>query len=343
MSIDVVSDEQMRVNDIRPDDLMQGQRAAVQADIDWLAARKNGFVNVACPACGRDDAEWLYEKYAMQHRRCRRCGTQYVNPRPPAEVLGAFYVQSANYQYWAKHIFPQSVDARRERIFRPRAELIGRLVAEYGLGKGTLVEVGAAYGLFCDEVRKLGIFSRIVAIEPTPDLAASCRALGLETIEAPYEEVAFKHNADVVANFEVLEHLFDPATFLKWAFGLLRPGGILFLTCPSIAGFETLVLKEHSDTVDHEHLNLFNPQSLALLAESCGFADVEVTTPGRLDVEMVQQKIADGVISAEAVDPVLRSLLARPEADIAVRLQNLLSDAALSSHMCLTAQRPAGS
>ena len=158
-----------------------------------------------------------------------------------------------------------------------------------------------------------------------------------------YEKVQLSAGVDAIANFEVLEHLFDPAAFLKWAFGLLQPGGILFLTCPNIAGFETLILKERSETVDHEHLNLFNPQSLARLAERCGYVGIAVTTPGRLDVEIVQQKIADGVIPSEAVDAVLRRLLARPEPDIGARFQNLLSNSGLSSHMCMMAQRPTAS
>lgn len=333
----------MKVSDIRPDDVMAGQRAAMQADVDWLAARKASFVPVACPACGSDDAAALYEKHAMQQRRCCRCETQYVSPRPPAEMLGAFYAQSENYRYWAKYIFPKSVEARRGQLFRPRAQMVGKLLSAREAAGGTLVEVGAAHGLFCDEARKLGLFSRIVAIEPTPDLADACRKLGLETIEAPYEDVALNEGADVVACFEVLEHLFDPAAFLKWAHRILRPDGILFLTCPNSAGFETLVLKEKSDTVDHEHLNLFTPQSLKMLAEACGYADVSVTTPGRLDVEIVQQKIAGGELPREALDPVLQRLLACSDPRIAAAMQDLLANAGLSSHMCLTAQRPAAS
>ena len=111
-------------------------------------------------------------------------------------------------------------------MFRPRAELLARYVKQRGLKDGTLIEVGAAHGVFCDEARKLGLFSRIVAIEPVPEFAETCRQLGFETIEAPFEQVKLDAVADAVANFEVLEHLFDPAAFMQWSRDLLRPGGV---------------------------------------------------------------------------------------------------------------------
>jgi 2-polyprenyl-3-methyl-5-hydroxy-6-metoxy-1,4-benzoquinol methylase len=329
----------MRVSDIRPDNVMGGQRTAMQADIDWLAARRGEFVAVGCPACGSVDADWLYEKYSMQHQRCRNCSTQYVNPRPPEQMLGAFYAQSANYRYWAKYIFPQSGEARRQQIFRPRAQMLARYMEKRGLKDGTLVEVGAAHGVFCDEMQQLGLFSRIIAIEPTPDLAEACRQLGLETIEQPYENVKLAGGVDVVANFEVLEHLYDPSRFLRWAHDLLRIGGILFLTCPNVAGFETGILGRESDTIDHEHLNLFTPDSLTLLAKRSGFSSIEISTPGRLDVEIVQRTLARDDRLRAAVGPVLERLLMHPDPEIGQRLQSLLADGKLASHMCLMAER----
>lgn len=331
----------MEGNDIRPRDVMVGQAEAMQSDIDWLAARSGAFVIVACPACGADQATPLYEKYAMQHNVCRACSTQYVNPRPSADLLGEFYAQSDNYQYWAKHIFPRSREARREKIFRPRADILADIAARKDVSGGVFVEVGAAHGLFCDEVRKLDIFHRIVAIEPTPDLAQNCRDLGFETIEAPFESITLDIKADFVANFEVIEHLFDPAAFLTWCYSLLIPGGTLMLTCPNIAGFETLLLERESNTVDHEHLNLFTPQSLAALSKRCGFENVQITTPGRLDVELVQIALSEGVIDKAALGPVISRLIDHRDPALMERLQNLVSDAGLSSHMLLLADRPA--
>jgi hypothetical protein len=97
------------------------------------------------------------------------------------------------------------------------------------------------------------------------------------------------------------------------------------------------MLGRDSDTVDHEHLNLFTPDSLRLLVKRCGFVNIAITTPGRLDVEMVRRNLAK---SRAGMNPVIERLLAHPDGAIASRLQELLADAGLSSHMCLVAERP---
>lgn len=330
----------MKVADIRPDSVMAGQAPALQKDIDWLAARRESFVHVPCPACGGDATEPLYEKYRMTHVRCPDCATQYVTPRPDAETLGDFYATSANYEFWAKHVFPVTSAARRVQIFRPRAEAVARLAGAAGVSDGTLVEVGAAHGLFCDEASKLGLFSRVIGIEPTPHLADACREIGIETIESTYEKARLDTRADIVASFEVIEHLFDPGAFLRWCHAALKPGGHVLLTCPNIAGFETLILGRESGAVDHEHLNLFTPESLARLAGRSGFTDVRVTTPGRLDVELVQRALDEGAVTRETVGEAMCRLV-EAESDLQDRLQALIQDARLSSNMMMTARKPA--
>jgi len=326
----------LKVGDIRPDSAMAGQEAALDADIAWLAARRDRFVAVACPACGGTDGIELYEKFSMTHRRCAACHTQFVSPRPDAGLLSEFYVQSRNYAYWAEHVFPASKEARRERIFRPRAELAADIVRSAGIASPVLLEVGAAYGLFCDEAAKTGVFARIIAVEPTPDLAEICRQSGLDVIEAGYADADPGTSADLVAAFEVIEHLFDPGGFLRWCHDRLNPGGYILLTCPNIAGFETMLLGRSSNAVDHEHLNMFTPASLAGLAARVGFVECDVSTPGELDVEIVRRALEDGTLPRPSQDPVLLRLIEEGEDAL---LQAAVRSAGLSSNMRLTARK----
>lgn len=316
---------------------MSGQRSAMQQDIRWLAARGDQFIAVPCPACDSDEASDLYEKYHMTHVVCDECQTQYVSPRPTAELLRQFYAQSANYDYWAEHVFPASQEARRKTLFQPRVDIVAGLLSE-GSGQ-SLVEIGAGYGLFCDAVQEQNLFSHVTAVEPTPSLAKVCRQRGLETLNASYEDVQLDRPADVIAAFEVIEHLYSPAHFLRWCYDALRPGGWLFLTCPNIQGFETLTLGQSSDTVDHEHINLFNTRSVALLAERLGFTDIDVRTPGQLDIDIVRTASQDGTVAPTDLGPFLTELLASKEETLAA-FQTFLAAAGLSSHMRLLARRP---
>lgn len=329
----------LSVDDIRPHDLMRDQSACMQADIEYLLRMRDRFVDVNCPACDNPRRTHRYKKYDLDHFACDDCGTQYITPRPNAESLAEFYAQSANYAYWAKVIFPASADARRERIFKPRADLVRQLAERHGVS-GSLVEVGSGFGLFCDEVRKLGLFSRIIGIEPTPDLAQVCRNLGFDCHEESYETLAIDEDVGLIAAFEVIEHLFSPQDFMKWCFRTLKPGGFLLLTCPNIAGFETVCLDRLSDTVDHEHLNLFNPRSFARLADRCGFEQVEVTTPGRLDLDIVKTAWESGSLERSQVGAFLAHVLDQGDENTISELQEFLRRSNLSSNMQMVAVRP---
>jgi len=329
------------VNDIRPHDTMAGYAAAEQKDIDWLKARSTKFESVHCPACGANDGAPFYEDHGKLNVVCRVCDTQYANLRPSARIMQEFYAQSATYTYYAEHIYPASSEARRERLFVPRANKVREVAENYGVFNGTLVEVGAGYGLFCDEVRKLGIFERTIGIEPMGALAQICRDRGIEVIESCYEKAEIKTGVDAIAHFEVIQLLFCPEDFLKWCGRALKPGGFIISTCPNVAGLESTLLGGKPNTVAHEYINLFTPQSLSRLHERCGFEVVEVTTPGCLDLDLIRRAISDHKLDPEALDPIVRALVEKDDPEFTLRLTKLLQEALLTSNMMMVARKPA--
>ena len=317
---------------------MAEQARRYAADVAWLLERRDRFVEVGCPACDATGSAPHWGKYDLDYRSCGACGTAYMSPRPDPGLLDEYYRSSSNYEYWNTVVFPASEDARRERIFRPRAERAVELARRYGAGTGTLVDVGAGYGTFCEEVRRLGAFERVVALEPEPHLAETCRAKGLEVIEAPVEQAQLDAGVDVVTSFEVIEHLFSPRGFVERCATVLRPGGLLMITCPNVRGFDVEVLGEASATVDAEHLNYLHPDSLGALLERCGFTVVEAQTPGRLDAELVRKKALSGEFSLDG-QPFLRRVLVDDWDRVGDAFQDFLSDHGLSSNMWLVARR----
>ncbi|HEX5620907.1 MAG TPA: class I SAM-dependent methyltransferase, partial [Solirubrobacteraceae bacterium] len=135
---------------------------------------------------------------------------------------------------------------------------------------------------------------------PEPHLAASCREHDLEVVEARIEDASLTGAVDVVTAFEVIEHLFSPRAFLERCAELLSDDGVVVLTCPNAAGFDVQILGAASATVDAEHLNYFTPDSLAALVRRCGFDVVDVSTPGRLDAELVRKAALAGEVELDA-------------------------------------------
>ncbi len=326
-------------NSIRPKNLMDGQKKAVNADIEWLKNRSVDFIDSDCPACGSSNSKLLYKKHYLSHLLCKNCLTQYVSPRPTKALLADFYKNSLNYAYWAKYIFSASADVRKEKIFKPRAHFLIDCLKKKKIN-GKLLEIGAAYGYFCEEIKKFKYFDKVIGIEPTPDLAKILRSKKIDVIESSYEEAILNFKFDVIVNFEVIEHLFNPQEFLQWCFNNLNPGGCLYLTCPNIGGFETTVLGKESDTVDHEHLNLFNTISIKTLVEAVGFEKVVVSTPGLLDFDIVKQSYLSKKISKNRLGPFLLSLIESESLDTEQKFQKYLIKSNNSTHMMLLAYKP---
>ena len=329
----------LRESEIRPDHLKQGKVDAFAADIRRLLALKSEFVHVPCPACGSEKAKKIFEKYELTYVLCSNCETMYINPRPTPAILENYYTRSEHYAYWNSYIFPASEEARRRKIFGPRAERITDICRRNKVEGGVLLEVGAGFGTFCEEVRRLGLFREVIAVEPTPDLAETCRRRGLEVIEKPIQQIQLGADTiDVVANFEVIEHVFSPQEFLRSCSNLLSPGGLFIVTCPNVKGFDIAVLQNHSNSVDVEHLNYFHPASLSHLVEKCGFEVLEVLTPGRLDAELVRKKILAGEVDV-SMQPFLKRVLIDEWELLGDKFQLFLAENLLSSHMWLVAKK----
>jgi 2-polyprenyl-3-methyl-5-hydroxy-6-metoxy-1,4-benzoquinol methylase/ribosomal protein S27E len=331
--------DRLSETELCPEYFLKGQEEAFQRDIDRLFAQRGAFVPVACPACGETAADPVFEKYGFEYVRCVSCLTLYMTPRPPPEVMATYYAASENYRYWADHIFPASEAARRAKIHRPRLDQIVDYCHRFHVPRGTLLEVGPGFGTFAALAADSGHFQSVVTVEPTPEMAEACRERGLNVIESRIEDMGNEiADADVVVSFEVIEHLFAPKAFVAKSARLLRPDGLLVLTCPNGEGFDIAVLGPHSPAVDPEHQNLFNTRSLARLVEDCGFEVLEATTPGRLDAEFVREAALAGKIDLSG-DPFLKRVLVDEWERLGQPFQRFLAEHGLSSHMWLVARK----
>lgn len=326
-------------NDIRPENLMTEQEKHMLADIDFILQFKDQYVAVACPACGSTKSHTAFNKYSLDYKDCSDCGTLYINPRPSPEHLEQFYKQSKNYEYWNTHIFPASSELRRERIFKPRVQKVKEICADLGIKPQTLVEVGAGFGLFCDEVQKDGFAANVVAVEPTPSLAETCRGRGLNVMESTIEKATFApESVDVLCSFEVIEHLFNPGAFIEQCSRFIKPGGLVILSNPNGKGFDVFVSPQHSGTVDVEHLNYFNPASMELLFNRYGFDVINVETPGKLDADIVRNMFLQGNLKKQD-NPFLHQILVENWDACGDSFQAFLANNKLSSHMWTVARK----
>lgn len=331
----------MKEFEIRPRALFDEYLALSARDAAEFFGDHDRFVAVPCPGCGSGRSTEAFRKHGFAYRECGECGTLYVSPRPTAETIDRFYCDSASSRFWADRFFPETAEARRMKIFRPRAEMVRGLIGRFGIpAPRVLADVGSGYGLFLEEMRAVGGVDEIVGIEPNPHLARASRARGFRVIEKPVEAVEpGELQAAAAVSFEVFEHLFEPAAFLRSIRGLLHPGGLLIFTTLTISGFDLQVLWDRSKSISPpHHINFLTTEGLERIVSRCGFEPVETATPGQLDVDIVRNMLEEA--PDLAVPRFVRTLLRRGAA-VGEAFQRFLQEHQLSSHVRVVGRVPA--
>jgi SAM-dependent methyltransferase len=249
---------------------------------------KNGqFVNVNCPACNSKKRKKFFEKDRLKYHTCVVCNTVYISPRPSSKILKEFYYQSKGYEAWTKYTFKVSEKSREKNLVIPRITLLKKYLKKYNVKSNLAIEIGPGYGTYTSYLKKKKFFKKVGVIEANKDLIENCKKRKLNFLANDFEKINIKEKVNLLSGFEVIEHLFSPIKFLKKAHKILSSNSLIFISCPNVHGFDNILLGKNSGTFDHEHLNYFNPKSIKLLFEKNKFKILHLSTPGKLDVDLV--------------------------------------------------------
>jgi 2-polyprenyl-6-hydroxyphenyl methylase/3-demethylubiquinone-9 3-methyltransferase len=94
---------------------------------------------------------------------------------------------------------------------------------------------------------------------------------------------------DAIVSTEVIEHLYNPRGFLRNAYALLKPSGVIVLTTPYHGYLKNLLLAvtgkmdEHFTVLwDHGHVKFWSPKTLSMALRETGFTEIEFRGAGRV-------------------------------------------------------------
>jgi SAM-dependent methyltransferase len=328
----------MKESDIRPEILLKRYLELSEQDAK-LCFIGEARQNIPCVACGSEELVFEFEKNGFPYSSCQNCGTLFQSPRPSIKAFEAFYRDSVSSRYWAEVFFPAVAEARREKIFRPRVDRLRSLCNAKSIAVERLIDVGAGYGIFLDEWRKASPATQLLAVEPSATLANECRSKGFDVVEEIAENVlGYNNYADLLVCFEVLEHVYDPLTFVQMLTRLVRPGGYVFVSTLCVDGFDIQTLWDRSNSIfPPHHINFLSVAGFESLFARAGLVEVDVTTPGQLDLDIVQNAIKREP-SLVANQRFLRHILANQ--DTAVNFQEFLAQNKLSSHAWVIGRKP---
>ncbi len=162
------------------------------------------------------------------------------------------------------------------------------------LSPGTRVlDIGCGNGLIAGEFVKRGC--QVVGIDLSP--------LGIEIARQTYPAARFEllgadsdvlerlseQPFDIVYSTEVVEHLYDPRSYMRGCLAATRKGGVFICSTPYHGYLKNLALSlanswdKHADPLtDGGHIKLFSRKTLSALMLEAGFSNLAFKGSGRL-------------------------------------------------------------
>jgi 2-polyprenyl-3-methyl-5-hydroxy-6-metoxy-1,4-benzoquinol methylase len=229
----------------------------------------------ACLLCGGDsqasfavrDLNREITTVLFHYRRCRSCGTTFLSDVP--SDLGSYYPKD----YYGDPSLEELDRAAAHE--QPKLELLSPYVR-----KGSLVEIGPAFGAFARAAQRSGF--GVTTIEMDERACAYLEhVVGVRAVcsDAPESVLAGLAPVDSIVLWHVLEHLGDPGAVLREAARALAPGGVLAVATPNPDAFQFRLLRKRWAHVDApRHLSLIPFVALRNEAEQLGLRLADVTT-----------------------------------------------------------------
>lgn len=189
---------------------------------------------------------------------CKQCGLVRSNPVLGEEALTRLYEQS-HFTYAQESIWASKTYAHYFKQY------LGHLGQD-----ARVLEVGCGNGTFLAELHSLG-YKNIFGVEPSKESIAHAGVVQgfiYQGILKP--EIYPAGHFDVIACFQVLDHIAAPNEFLATCSSYLKPGGSLLLIMHDIGAWTAKLLGRSCPMVDIEHPFLYNKNTLKKMVNKHG-------------------------------------------------------------------------
>ena len=149
----------------------------------------------------------------------------------------------------------------------------------------TALDVGCGAGLLAEPLARLG--AKVTGIDATPEVIAVARdhtkAMALDIDYRTGDVQQLDGQFDLITCMEVIEHVADPAAFVKALAARLAPNGLLIMSTPNATGWSKLMMITIAEGLGripkgtHDFEKFIPPERLNTLLADAGlkYLDVE--------------------------------------------------------------------
>lgn len=258
----------------------------------------------------------------LEYGRCPQSGSLFLTSMPEASAWGSVLNEVNKRRQSPDGIHAGVAGSRTENVYMPKLDWIESTLQIQGVEKPAVIEAAPPSSRFTSLLKSSQAFSSVVSLNEM-DLVLG-RAAASEPMQA-------------AVLLESLDHVNDPQALLEAVKSRIAKDGLLFVTALVASGFDMVVLGfENLYFCPPDRANCFTLAGLKTFVEKAGFELIEASTPGILDVEIVQAHIAQKV--AVALSPFERQIMTSgPEAKQA--FQSFLQKSGMSSFARIVAKK----
>ena len=155
-----------------------------------------------------------------------------------------------------------------------------KLIRKYSTLNTTILDVGTGSGSFLVEVKRNFPDMTLSGIEYDERLVAQTNVLFGASVchQGNAETFDLGSQFDIVTSFQVIEHLYNPETFLANCRKHLAPGGILVITSPNLGCVSKSVMKQKWHGFRYDHVSLKTADDWEELISSAGLTPLYAGT-----------------------------------------------------------------
>ena len=211
----------------------------------------------------------------FEYLRCPDSGSVFLADLPSSADWARLLQGVSGYRRSPETFHVGIAQTRNEHVYSPKLEWIRSTLRMQRLDRLQVIEVVTPPSEFTPLLEACGEFRQVTVVNEMELIMSH----GMEAHE----------EAGAAILLESLDRVDDPVALLHAVRDSLVPGGLVFVTALVCSGFDVAVLGlKNMYLYPPDRTNCFSLRGLEQLLRAAGLALLEVSTPGVLDVEILQ-------------------------------------------------------
>jgi 2-polyprenyl-3-methyl-5-hydroxy-6-metoxy-1,4-benzoquinol methylase len=243
----------------------------------------------SCPLCGSKKKAKAYPNFfPYQVVRCQSCNFYYLSPRPTEYSMLQLYSEDT---YFEGEGDGYNSYLEQELALRTTFRRLMENLKKHKITGGTLLEVGCGYGYLLDEAKEF--FNIRVGTDFSSQAVERAKQRADRIYQGGVDQIPVEEKFDCIIATQVIEHVYQPKTFLQQLLDHLKPGGKIVIATPNMGSFWRKFMGHRWPSFKMpEHILYFDQKSLFTLMQQVGLIGIKpLPYPHAFPVPLIAAKL----------------------------------------------------